>query len=77
MKRALAAIVLAIFAASASARTTPSTADFVKMAAISDMFEVEFKQACFGEKSRSRKSFCKTDDSRPHPDYGATPTFGS
>ena len=52
MKRAFATIGFAIFAAAAFAQTTPSTADFVKMVAISDMFEVEFEQTCFGEKSR-------------------------
>ena len=39
MKRAFAAIGIAIFAASASAQSAPSTADFVKTVAISDMFE--------------------------------------
>jgi hypothetical protein len=37
MKRAFAAIGIAIFAASASAQSAPSTADSV---AISDMFEI-------------------------------------
>jgi hypothetical protein len=35
MKRAFAAIGIAIFAASASAQSAPSTADFVKTVAIS------------------------------------------
>jgi hypothetical protein len=39
MKRAFAANGLAIFAASAPAQSAPSTADFVKTVAISDMFE--------------------------------------
>ena len=43
MKRVFATIGFAIFAAAASAQTTPSTADFVRMVAISDMFEIEFE----------------------------------
>lgn len=45
MKRAFAAIGIAIFAASASAQSAPSTADFVKTVAISDMFEIESSNA--------------------------------
>ena len=54
MKRAFATIGFAIFAAAASAQTTPtpSTADFVKMVAISDMFEVEFSKLALEKKSR-------------------------
>ena len=51
MKRAFTAIGIAIFAASASAQSAPSTADFVKTVAISDIFEIESSKLAL-EKNR-------------------------
>jgi putative membrane protein len=50
MKRAFAAIGIAIVAASASAQSAPSTADFVKTVAISDMFEIESSKLALEKK---------------------------
>ena len=43
MKRVVAVIGFAVFAAQALAQTAPSTPDFVKTVAISDMFEIEIE----------------------------------
>ena len=51
MKRAFTAIGIAIFAASASAQSAPSTADFVKTVAISDMFEISRVSSLWRRKS--------------------------
>ena len=61
MKRAFATIGFAIFAAAASAQTTPtpSTADFVKMVAISDMFEVEFSELALEKKVAADQAFAQ------------------
>jgi hypothetical protein len=73
MKRAFAAIGIAIFAASASAQSAPSTADFVRTVAISDMFEIESSKLALEKKVAA---FCSTDGSRSHPDNRITQTFG-
>jgi hypothetical protein len=59
MKRVFAAIGLAIFAAAASAQTAPSTADFVKMVAISDMFEVESSKLALEKKVAADQAFAQ------------------
>ena len=61
MKRAFATIGFAIFAAAASAQTTPtpSTADFVKMVAISDMFEVESSKLALEKKVAADQAFAQ------------------
>jgi putative membrane protein len=59
MKRVFAAIGIAIFAASASAQTAPSTADFVKMVAISDMFEIESSKLALEKKVAADQAFAQ------------------
>jgi putative membrane protein len=59
MKRAFAAIGIAIFAASASAQSAPSTADFVKTAAISDRFEVESSKLALEKKVAADQAFAQ------------------
>jgi putative membrane protein len=59
MKRAFATIGFAIFAAAAFAQTAPSTADFVKMVAISDMFEVESSKLALEKKVAADRAFAQ------------------
>jgi putative membrane protein len=59
MKRAFAAIGIAIFAASASAQSAPSTADFVKTVAISDMFEIESSKLALEKKVAADQAFAQ------------------
>ena len=59
MKRAFAANGLAIFAASASAQSAPSTADFVKTVAISDMFEIESSKLALEKKIAADQAFAQ------------------
>ena len=59
MKRAFAAIGIAIFAASASAQSAPSTADFVKTVAISDMFEIELSKLALEKKVAADQAFAQ------------------
>jgi len=63
MKRAfLLAGACAIFAAPAFAQsaTTPSTPDFVKKAAISDMFEIRSSELALNKKVTADRTFAKT-----------------
>jgi putative membrane protein len=59
MKRAFTAIGIATFAASASAQSAPSTADFVKAVAISDMFEIESSKLALEKKVAADQAFAK------------------
>ena len=59
MKRAFTAIGIAIFAASASAQSAPSTADFVKTVAISDMFEIELSKLALEKKVAADQAFAQ------------------
>ena len=59
MKRAFTAIGIAIFAASASAQSAPSTADFVKTVAISDMFEIESSKLALEKKIAADQAFAQ------------------
>ena len=59
MKRAFAAFGIAIVAASASAQSAPSTADFVKTVAISDMFEIESSKLALEKKVAADQAFAQ------------------